>query len=67
MSTAKKITIQVPPELLAKAQKSTGEGITETVKRGLELVAAGESYDSLRRLRGKVKFSASPRALKLDR
>jgi hypothetical protein len=67
MSNAKKITVHVPEDLLMKAQKSTGQGITETIRRGLQLVAASESYEGLRRLRGKVKFSVNLQKLREDR
>lgn len=67
MASAKKITVHVPEDLLNKAQKSTGQGITETIRRGLQLVAASESYEALRRLRGKVQFSADLRKLRDDR
>jgi hypothetical protein len=67
MDHAKKITVHVPEELLLKAQKSTGQGITETIRRGLQLVAASESYEGLRRLRGKVKFSIDLKSLRDDR
>jgi hypothetical protein len=67
MEQAKKITIQVPENLLRRAQKATGLGITPTVKQGLELLAASESYEKLRRLRGKVKFSIDLQALREDR
>ena len=32
MTTAKKITVDVPEELLREAQAQTGEGISETVR-----------------------------------
>lgn len=67
MANAKKVTVHLPSDLLAKAQKSTGQGITETIRLGLQLLAASKSYDSLRRLRGKVKFSVDVRRLKADR
>jgi hypothetical protein len=67
MEQPKKITILIPENLLRKAQKATGLGITPTVRQGLELVAASESYDKLRRLRGKVKFSIDLKALRGDR
>lgn len=67
MEQAKKITIQVPENLLRKAQKASGLGITPTVRQGLELLAASESYEKLRRLRGKVKFSINLKALREDR
>ena len=52
----RKLTIEVPEELLERATAASGQGITPTVRRGLELVAAGRAYADLRRLRGKVKF-----------
>jgi len=67
MEQAKKITIQVPENLLRKAQKATGLGITPTVRQGLELLAASESYETLRGLRGKVKFSIDLKVLREDR
>ena len=67
METAKKITIQVPEGLLRKAQAATGQGITPTIRQGLELVAAGRTYEKLRALRGKVKFSLDLKQLREDR
>ena len=67
VANAKKITVHIPEDLLERAQKSTGQGITETIRRGLQLVAASESYDSLRKLRGKVKFSLDPAKIREDR
>jgi hypothetical protein len=64
MPTMKKVTVEVPADLLRKAQKSTGEGITGTIRKGLELVAAGRSYEELRRLRGRVPFSIDWRTLR---
>jgi len=57
MRAARKITIEVPADLLEKAQRESGTGITGTVRAGLELVAASHAYARLRSLRGKVKFS----------
>ncbi len=67
VETARKITVEVPPELLEKAQQATGEGITQTVRTGLELVAASQTYARLRQLRGKVRFSRTSAELKADR
>jgi hypothetical protein len=53
----KKVTILLPEELLSQALDSTGEGISETIKMGLRLIAAGHAYDRLRKLRGAVKVS----------
>lgn len=67
MGAARKITVEIPTDLLRKAQKSTGKGVTATIRRGLELVAAGQAYESLRRLRGRVKFSVDWKRLRDDR
>jgi hypothetical protein len=67
MKTARKITIEVPVDLLEKAQEASGTGITQTVRTGLRLVAASNAYAKVRELRGKVKFSLSWEQLKDDR
>ena len=53
--------------LLKRARAQTGKGVTATIRGGLELVAAGQVYDRLRALRGKVAFTIDPRALRKDR
>jgi hypothetical protein len=67
MDLVRKITVEVPAELLEKAQKATGTGITQTVHKGLQLLAATQAYDRLLELRGKVKFPLSWQELKDDR
>jgi hypothetical protein len=67
MKSARKITIEIPADLLEKAQAASGMGITQTVRTGLQLVAASNAYAKLRQLRGKVKFSLSWEQLKDDR
>jgi len=67
MREPRKITVEIPADLLAKAQRASGAGITETVRTGLQLVAASETYARLRRLRGKVRFSRTLAELKADR
>ena len=67
MEAARKITIEVPAELLEKAQRASGAGVTQTVRAGLELVAASQTYARLRQLRGKVRFSRTLAQLKADR
>jgi hypothetical protein len=52
----RKITVHVPEDLLAAAQAETGEGVTETVRRGLELLRRARAYRELAKLRGKIKF-----------
>jgi len=61
MGTAKKITTNIPEDLIEKAQKVTGLGITKTIKMGLELLAKKEHYNRLKSLKGsyKSKFNFS--------
>jgi hypothetical protein len=66
-AVARKVTIEVPAELLEKAQNATGAGITQTIRTGLQLVAASEAYAQLRQLQGKVRFSRTFEELKADR
>ncbi|HEX9366501.1 MAG TPA: hypothetical protein VF921_07730 [Vicinamibacterales bacterium] len=63
----RKITVHVPEDLLDRARKSTGQGITETVRQGLRLVAAGDTFRRVAQLRGTVKFSVNPARLREDR
>jgi hypothetical protein len=67
MERARKITVEVPAELLDKAQRASGTGITQTVRAGLQLMAASEAYAQLLKFRGKVRFSRSVAELKDDR
>lgn len=62
-----KVTVELPADLLARARKSTGDGITATIRRGLELVAAARAQRELASLRGKVKFSLDLAASRADR
>jgi len=67
METTRKITVEVPLALLEKAQRASGTGVTQTVRTGLQLVAASQTYSRLRKLRGKVRFSRTVAQLKADR
>lgn len=67
METVKKITVEVAPDVLERAQRASGDGITQTVRLGLQLVAASETYAQLREMRGKVRFSKTAAELKTDR
>lgn len=63
----RKLTVHIPGELLDRAQHVSGEGITETIRQGLRLLAAGETYRRVAKLRGTVKFSIDPARLREDR
>lgn len=64
---SKKITVDVPVKLLKDAQAETGEGISETVRQALELLAARSAYKKVKNLRGNVTFSHSLDDMKDDR
>ena len=66
MGRLKKITVQVPADLLENAQ-SDGESITDTIRNALEERVRHRAYQALRALRGKVKWSVSLKELREDR
>jgi hypothetical protein len=66
MGRHKKITVEVPEDLLMAAQKE-GEGISDTVREALALRARDQAYERLRSLRGKVKWAVSLEKLREDR
>lgn len=55
-STVKRITANIDADLLARAQAVSGEGITETLTKGLELVCRQEALRLAEQLRGKIKL-----------
>jgi hypothetical protein len=67
MRAARKITVEVPTELLRKAQEASGAGITQTIRSGLELMAASRAYARLLEMKGTVHFSRPLADLKADR
>jgi len=67
MGESRKITVLIPKELLRTAQDSTGQGVTATVRRGLELLAASEAYERLLAFRGKYRSSLDLKQLREDR
>jgi hypothetical protein len=67
MKGERKLTVHVPDRLLARAQKAAGAGITETVRKGLELLAAADAYEGLRKLRDKVQLGINLDELREDR
>ena len=54
-------------ELLEKAQKASRAGISEAVRKGLELLVANDAYDRLLKMRGKAKFFINLNQLRDDR
>ena len=64
---SQKVTVHVDRDLLRRARARTRQGVTATIRHGLELVAASEAYEKLRALRGKVSFSLDLKKLREDR
>ncbi len=62
-----KVTVELSVDLLKRARATTGEGITSTIRRGLEMVAATRAQEQLVKLRGKVRFSIDLAELRADR
>ena len=57
MSAAvRKVTVNLPEDLLARAMRITGKGITETRLVGLHEVERRARRSALRRLKGKIRL-----------
>ena len=67
MGEMRKITVEVPEDLLTSAQALTGKGVTATVREGLQNLASIQAQREARKWRGKVKFSLSLDELREDR
>jgi len=67
MGRVRKITVEIDEQLLERAQKQSRDGVTATVRRGLEILAAADAYEKLGRMRGKVKFSTNLSTMRHDR
>jgi len=57
MTRGRRITANLPGELLEEAMAVTGKGITETLVEGLRLVRRARAYEKAMALRGKVDLS----------
>jgi len=67
MKTERKVTVMLPEDLVQKAMKASGEGLTPTLRRGLQLVAAKEAYRGLLKLKGKFDLGLDYEQVKKDR
>ena len=56
MTNAKRITANLPKDLLEKAMKVTRKGITETIVEGLQQVRRRSAYEGAMALRGNIKL-----------
>ena len=57
----------LPEELIEKATKASGEGLTPTIRMGLELIAAKSVYKDLLKLKGKVDLKLNLTQSRRDR
>lgn len=55
----KKVTLNIPEDVLRAAQAETGTGITSTILEGLEELRKRKLRRELSQLRGKVKIDLS--------
>jgi hypothetical protein len=67
MGEMRKITVEVPEDILKKAQAFTGDGITQTVTAGLRRLASIGAQQELGKLRGSFRFTLDLAELRDDR
>jgi hypothetical protein len=67
MKREKKVTVMLPQDLVDRALEASGEGLTPTLRKGLELVAAKTVYNRLLKLKGKVDLKIDLNELRKDR
>ena len=60
MNKAKRITANLPEDLLKEATRVTQKGITETLIQGLQLIKRSAAYDKAQRLKGKLDIDVDP-------
>lgn len=54
MAAVRRVTANLPEDLLDEAMAVTGKGITETLTEGLRLVRRARAYERAMALKGKV-------------
>jgi len=57
MTKGRRVTANLPGQLLEEAMEVTGKGITETLVEGLRLVRRARAYEKAMALRGKINLS----------
>ena len=56
MGELRKITINLPADLVDAAMEDSGKGLTQTIREALEAMRARAAYDRMLALRGQVAF-----------
>ena len=59
MSALRKITVNLPADLLDGAMAQSGKGLTETIRDALEFKRSAAAWERMRQMRGKVDFGAT--------
>jgi len=54
-----KVTVMLPRDLVERAKRVSGLGLTPAIRKGLETIAAWEAFETLRQLRGKERGTMS--------
>ena len=62
MTTARRITANLPGHLLEEAMRATGKGITETLIEGLRYVRRARAYEKAMALKGKIRLDVNLKA-----
>ena len=63
----RKVTVMLPKDLVERATKATGVGLTPTIRKGLESVVVAGAYQRIRERRGKVHLTINVDELREDR
>jgi Arc/MetJ-type ribon-helix-helix transcriptional regulator len=66
MGQMRKITIELPDELISAVRAEAGTGITETVREALEMMRQRQLQNKARKMRGKIKFGIDLMKLRED-
>jgi hypothetical protein len=56
MAGLRRITANLPGDLLEEAMQASGKGVTETLKEGLRLVKHTRAHRKALRLKGKIRL-----------
>ena len=67
MKAQRKITVMLPELLIKQAMDASGAGLTPTLRKGLEMVAAKSTYEKLLALKGKFALDIDLDTLRKDR
>jgi hypothetical protein len=57
MNRSRRITANIPADLLQEASEVTRKGITETLIQGLQLIKRGRAYVKAKALKGKLSLN----------